>query len=166
MELWDAYDRRGNRTGETLVRGKPLPEGRYHLVSCILIRHEDGDILLMHRAMEKEVYPGWWEIGAGGSALAGEDSLTCARRELAEETGITGSLTFLHRTVSHDTIYDGYLCIYGGPKDQVTLQPGETTAYRWLNLREFLAFFDSDQCIPHLRTRLKDYVDQTLRREL
>lgn len=164
MELWDAYDRAGNRTGETLVRGKPLPEGRYHLVSCVLICHVDGEILLMRRAAEKESYPGWWEIGAGGSALAGEDSLTCARRELAEETGITrGDLTFLTRTVSHDTIYDGYLCVTDWPKDNLTLQPGETTAFRWLDRAAFLEFFYSDQCIPTLHARLQTYVDQTLR---
>ena len=82
MELWDAYDRQGNKTGETLVRGEPIPPGRYHLVSCVVVRHRDGDFLLMRRSPEKEVYPNVLEIGAGGSALQGESALDCARREL------------------------------------------------------------------------------------
>lgn len=32
MELFDLYDDERNFTGETIERGKPLPENRYHLV--------------------------------------------------------------------------------------------------------------------------------------
>ena len=31
MELFDLYDDERNFTGETIERGKPLPESRYHL---------------------------------------------------------------------------------------------------------------------------------------
>jgi len=34
-ELWDAYDREGNRLGFDLVRGEPLPEGVWHMVAEI-----------------------------------------------------------------------------------------------------------------------------------
>ena len=96
MELWDAYDRDGNKTGETLVRGEPVPEGRYHLVSCIVVRHMDGDFLLMRRAPEKKHYPNIWEIGAGGSVVQGETPEESAHRELEEETGIeSGSWSYL-----------------------------------------------------------------------
>lgn len=51
MELWDAYDRHGNKLpGVTLRRGEPVPEGMYHLVSEVLVRHTDGSFLLMRRA--------------------------------------------------------------------------------------------------------------------
>ena len=85
MELWDAYDRAGNRTGETLVRGKPVPEGRYHLVCEALVRHRDGSYLGMRRDRNKDGYPGWLEFTAGGSALMGETPLGCVRRELLRE---------------------------------------------------------------------------------
>ena len=46
MELWDLYDRDGNKTGETWERRhsnfQEIPEGRYHIVSDILVRHVDG----------------------------------------------------------------------------------------------------------------------------
>lgn len=35
-ELWDAYDREGNRLGFDLVRGEPVPGGAYHLVVEVL----------------------------------------------------------------------------------------------------------------------------------
>ena len=37
MELWDAYNEKGERVPGTLVRGEPVPKGLYHLVCCILV---------------------------------------------------------------------------------------------------------------------------------
>ena len=92
MELWDLYDENGNKTGETFAREMEkehgLPKGRFHIVCDILVRHDDGTFLLMKRDERKDVYPGYWEASAGGSALAGETPLMCAKRELFEETGI------------------------------------------------------------------------------
>ena len=87
MEIWDAYLADGTLAGCDLVRGEPIPKGLYHLVSEILVRHTDGDYLLMQRDTAKPNYGGWFEASAGGSALQGEDSLACALRELREETG-------------------------------------------------------------------------------
>ena len=163
MELWDAYDEYGQKTGQTLVRGEKIPKGLFHLVSCIMVRHTDGDFLLMRRAPEKPAYPNIWEIGAGGSVVQGEDSPESARRELLEETGIDrGTITFMGRYIEKDTIYDGYLCVTDFPKDGIVLQAGETSDYRWLTLPEFLEFFDSDDCIDRFKRRLGGFVD-TLR---
>lgn len=93
MELWDLYDRKGNRTGEVWERRHgnflEIPMGRYQLVSDVLVQHRDGTFLLCKRHTSKDVYPGYWEAGAGGSALQGENAEECARRELFEETGLT-----------------------------------------------------------------------------
>ena len=88
MELWDAYDRNLEKIeGMTLIRGEKIPEGVYHLVCDIIVRHTDGEYLLMQRDSRKH-YGGMWEATAGGSALQGENPLDCAIRELREETGI------------------------------------------------------------------------------
>ena len=92
MEIWDLYDREGKATGETWERKHgnylEIPDGRYHLVCDILVKHVDGTYLLTKRHMCKDVYPGYWEASAGGSAISGEDPITCAKRELFEETGL------------------------------------------------------------------------------
>ena len=54
IEIWDAYDRQFNRIENVkLIRGKPVPEGMYHLVCDIIVKHMDGTYLLMQRDFEK-----------------------------------------------------------------------------------------------------------------
>ena len=154
MEIWDAYHSDGTPAGCTLVRGEPIPEGLYHLVCEILVRHADGEYLLMQRDLRKQGYPGYWEATAGGSALQGEDAMACARRELREETGIDeGEFTAIGRFVSRDTIYRQYLCVTGCDKAAVMLQDGETIAYRWVTEAEFAAFANSEGMIDVQRMR-------------
>ena len=88
MELWDAYDKNFIRIeGVTLKRGEKIGNDVFHLVCDIIVRHTDGDYLIMQRDARKH-YGGMWEATAGGSALKGESPLQCAARELFEETGI------------------------------------------------------------------------------
>ena len=50
MELWDAYNIKEEPiSGVTLVRGEKVPDGLFHLVSEIIVRHADGEYLLMQR---------------------------------------------------------------------------------------------------------------------
>jgi 8-oxo-dGTP pyrophosphatase MutT (NUDIX family) len=153
-EIWDGYLADGSLAGVDLVRGEPIPEGLYHLVCDILVRHTDGDYLLMQRSRLKPNYAGWYEATAGGSALKGEDALTCARRELQEETGIRAdSLTELGSCVVKDTIYRQYLCLTSCHKEAVTLQPGETVAYRWLTPEALREAIDSGEILSTAMTR-------------
>ena len=87
MEIWDGYREDGSLANIDLVRGEPIPNGIYHMVCEILVRHTDGDYLLMQRDFRKPNFGGYYEATAGGSALKGEDKITCAKRELLEETG-------------------------------------------------------------------------------
>jgi len=58
MELWDAYDRNENKLDFDLIRGEPIPAGAYHLVCDTVVRHVDGDYLIMRRDLNKTAYPG------------------------------------------------------------------------------------------------------------
>ena len=161
MEIWDAYLPNGILAGCDLVRGEPIPNGLYHLVSEILVRHIDGDYLLMQRDPRKPNYGGFFEATAGGSALKGEDAITCARRELLEETGIApGTLTKIGHFVSHDTIYETFLCVTDCAKDSVTLQERETVSYKWISEAEFIEFVNSDAMIAVQYQRYEPYLKQ------
>lgn len=135
-ELWDAYDNTFNKIkGMTLVRGESIPDGVYHLVCDIVVKHTDGSYLLMQRDFQK-AYGGMWELTAGGSALQGEDPLECASRELKEETGLmAANLEEIGRVV-HDvrhSLYVEYLCVTDCHKDSIVLQEGETVDYKWVD---------------------------------
>ena len=145
MELWDAYDKDFNKISNvTLIREEPIPEGLFHLVSDIIVKHTDGSYLLMQRDKRKH-FGGMWEATAGGSALRGETSLECAVRELREETGIESDhLTEIGRVRSHNTLYVEFLCVTDCKKDSIILQDGETIAYKWVSRNELISMKESE----------------------
>ena len=139
MEKWDGYDGHLNKIeGLTLIRGEGRPDGIFHLVCEIIVKHADGTYLLMRRDKRKHL-GGMWESTAGGSALQGEDPLICAIRELQEETGIVANeLTEIGRVLhhGHQTYYVDYLCNTDVDKGSIILQEGETSAYKWVTYDE------------------------------
>ncbi len=158
MEIWDAYFRDGTPANRDLVRGEPIPDGLYHLVSEILVRHADGDYLLMQRDLNKATYAGYFEATAGGAAIKGEDALACAKRELWEETGITAlSYRQIGYNLSRHGIFYNFLCLTDCDKDAIRLQEGETISYRWLNEKAFIDFIHSDRVIPFQKEHFSDF---------
>ena len=87
MELWDLYDENREFTGKTQIRGEKIPQGYYHLAVHVWIRNRKGEYLISQRSADRPTFPLMWEC-VGGAATAGEDSLTAALRETAEEVGI------------------------------------------------------------------------------
>jgi len=165
LEIWDLYDEHGNKTGETWerARAKEIPEGRFHIVCDILIRHQDGDFLLTFRDPRKDIYPGCWEASAGGSALAGETPEEAARREMLEETGLEAEklelISVTTRPRSRSVVY-AYLGAVDGPKDAVRLQEGETADYRWVKPEQFIDMIREEPILKVQYERYKPYLDR------
>ena len=160
MEIWDGYFRDGSLSGIDLIRGENIPDGLYHMVCEVLVRHVDGDYLLMQRALEKETYPGYFEATAGGSALKGEDKLACVKRELFEETGIEADVfeeLGCHVFDDKHSIFYTYVCVTDWDKSNIMLQKGETIAFKWLNKKEFNEFLNSDKVIERQKRMYIDY---------
>jgi 8-oxo-dGTP diphosphatase len=159
-ELWDATLADGRPAGRTIVRGEPIPAGLFHIVADVLVKHRDGDYLAMQRDFRKETFPGKFEAGASGSVLAGETPYEGALRELREETGIAADgLTFLFaKSNLVDTIYVCYLCRTDCAKTGVTLQEGETVAFRWLAEADFYTLIRSEVFSEGWRERWTPYL--------
>ena len=164
MEIWDLYDDQGRKTGETWERSRAweIPEGMYHIVCDILIRHQDGTFLLTLRDPNKDIYPGCLEASAGGSALAGETAEEAARREMKEETGLDAEnleligITWKRR--SRSVIY-AYLSVVNCEKDSVRLQQGETVGYQWVDVPSFLRMLREEPVLKIQYPRYKPYLD-------
>ena len=157
MEVWDAYNKEFEKIeGMTLIRGEAIPDGFYHLVSDIIVKHTDGTYLLMQRDSRKH-FGGLWEATAGGSALKGETPLACAVRELREETGVESEeLAEVGRVVSHDTIYFEFLCVTDCDKTSIALQEGETSAYKWVTKDELISMKKEELVME----RMQKFIDE------
>lgn len=146
-ELWDAYDNNFNKlNGITLVRGEPVPDGIYHLVCEIIVRHIDGTYLLVQRDYRKHL-GGMWEVTAGGSVLKGENPLMGAIRELREETGLTVNELKELKIIAddvHHSLYVEYLCVTDCDKDSIILQEGETVDFKWIDRNDLLEMSESE----------------------
>lgn len=141
MELWDAYYRDGTPANRDIVKDEPIAEGLYHLASDILVQHTDGSFLVMQRDFNKKIFPGKYELSAGGSVLKGETALEGAKRELFEETGIKCDNLKLEYTEISDvtrTIHNMFYCLTDCDKNSIRLQKGETVAYEWIRLEELI----------------------------
>lgn len=132
-EIWDLYDGNGQKTGRTMVRGEEVPAGLYHLGVHIWPMNSRGEFLVQKRSMMVQWKPGIWAV-TGGSAVAGEDALTAARRELREELGVDAGedelrrIACLRRTNSFCNVF---VIRTDRPAEDFVLQKEEVCAVRW-----------------------------------
>ena len=119
--------------------GEPMGEGEFHLVVYAWIRGGDGRYLLTKRAPNKG-FPNMWEC-TGGSALAGDDSLTAVLREVREETGLRLDPMRGRRVASHRAagrFEDVWLFERNVALDELTFQEGETCGAMLARAEEIL----------------------------
>ncbi len=94
-ELVDEVDE-PDRVIRVVSRAEMRRENLRHRGVAILVVNSSGEILIHRRAEDKDVWPGMWDLAAGGVVAAGETYAQAAARELAEELGIHGApLRFL-----------------------------------------------------------------------
>lgn len=60
-----------------------------HRSVFVVVRSTDGRTLVHRRADDKDIWPGWWDMAVGGVVALGESYDDAARREVAEEIGVT-----------------------------------------------------------------------------
>ena len=69
-------------------RSRVRAENLRHRSVFVVVRSAGGEVLVHRRATWKDVWPGYWDLAAGGVCGVGEPWAAAARRELAEELGI------------------------------------------------------------------------------
>lgn len=142
MEYVDIYDRERHPTGKIQPRNSKLSIGEYRIIAFAVIVNSRCEALLTLRSPEKDVYPNLWGF-TGGAVQAGETSLQAIERETHEETGIHAKpedfilLDTFESRVKH-SFTDVYLLRWDGSLDQLTMQPGETSAAQWVSLEALM----------------------------
>jgi isopentenyldiphosphate isomerase len=137
MDVVDDHDRVVGQATRREVRRRRL----LHRFASVLCRDAAGRIYVHRRTDDKDVYPGMYDMTAGGVLAAGESYPEAARRELAEELGVTGPeprFLFKHRyrgeeNPSWSALYE---VTWDGP---VTLQASEIAWGDFLPEEELVA---------------------------
>lgn len=157
-ELWDVYDENRSLTGRLHKRSEPLAEGDYHLVVHVWIIDSDGRFLITKRTPNKG-FPNMWEA-TGGSAQAGDDSLSAAVREVREETALqvepeNGRVAISFRR--HDNFVDVWLFKQDLDVSKAVLLEGETCGIMYATEDDIRRLHADGKFVPF------SYLDEILR---
>ena len=152
-EMWDVFDKNGNKTGRLQKRGW-MESGNYHLVVFVWIINEKGDFLISKRAPDIR-WPNKWACTAG-SVVAGDDSITTALKEVREELGVilapeNGKRFKQYRNdITEDCGEFIDVWIFRQEVDicSVVLQPDETCDAMWASAEKIRQLVEQDMFIP------------------
>jgi isopentenyldiphosphate isomerase len=145
------------------TRGEVRARNLLHRVVAILVRNAAGDVYVHRRTETKDIYPGMYDVFAGGVVALGESYEEAARRELGEELGIEGPEPrplFRHR-------YDGpaerawtavYQVEWDGP---VVHQASEVAWGAFLPLPEVVAKLDEWEFCPDTLEIFRRWLDRS-----
>ncbi|HEY4611190.1 MAG TPA: NUDIX domain-containing protein [Ilumatobacteraceae bacterium] len=140
----------------TVTRREMRANRLQHRGVGVAVMSTDGRLLAHRRSAVKDVWPGWWDIAAGGVVLAGETYDQAARRELAEELGVVGaeleyigSGRFVDDNIAE--LCRGYRVVHDGP---FTFDDGEVVEVRWVTFAELEQMRSAHPFLPDSITLL------------
>ncbi len=154
-ELVDIVDDDDNVVA-TVTRAEMRAGRLQHRSVGIAVMSTDGRLLIHRRSEAKDIWPGWWDIAAGGVVASGETYTEAARRELAEELGLIDvDVEFLGQARYVDdelaAVCRGYRVVHDGP---FMFADGEVTEARWVTFDQLDAMRATHRFLPDSVTLL------------
>ncbi len=131
-----------------------------HRSTYILVFNSNRELYVQKRTLIKDIYPGFWDPAAGGVVAAGESYEDGARRELAEEMGISETeIRFEFEMFYEDVlsrVFGGvFSCTWDGP---LRLQPEEVEFVELMSPEQVLERSASEQFTPDGLAVLRRYL--------
>ncbi|MFI7855390.1 NUDIX hydrolase [Pseudomonas promysalinigenes] len=119
-----------------LPRAELRERGLIGRCTFILLFNGAGELCVHRRTLSKALYPGYWDVAAGGMVAAGEAYAESAARELAEELGIEGAeLRFHERFYFNQPDNHLWCAVYSAVSDApLRLQPEEVSEAKFISL--------------------------------
>jgi 8-oxo-dGTP pyrophosphatase MutT (NUDIX family) len=160
-ELVTIVDQENNEVG--VVKRREMRAGRLtHRATYILVFNSKGELYVQKRTKTKDVFPGYYDVAAGGVVLAGETYEKGAKRELAEELGIRGTpLTPLFDFYYEDDYIRlwgrAFSCIYDG---KMILEEEEVESGNFMNVDEVFRLAESEPFTPDCLKVLQRHLDR------
>jgi 8-oxo-dGTP pyrophosphatase MutT (NUDIX family) len=137
VDLVDEANRVVGRARRSEVRARNL----LHRGVGILCRNSRGEVFVHRRTETKDVFPGMYDMFVGGVVGAGEEYAEAARREVAEELGITGAeLRYLFHHLYLGPRNRSWVAVYEVEWDgPVRLQESEVAWGAYLGMEALIA---------------------------
>lgn len=156
FEIVDEHDRVIGVMPRAQCHGNP---SLVHRVAHVLVVNDRGELLLQKRSQQKDIQPGKWDTSVGGHLDPGEDYLAAAKREMAEELGLSGlPLTFLYHSRLRNEIESEniatYLAFYCG---EVFPDPKEIDQVRFWGSAEIEAALGTGVLTPNFEQEWRAY---------
>ena len=128
----------------------------------ILLFNSAGELCVHQRTESKALYPGFWDVAAGGMVGADESYAESAARELREELGVSGVPLTAHERFYFEGPQNHLWCavfsaVWDGP---LQLQPEEVQRARFLPVAEALRLSQDASWCPDSLAALKRYLAQ------
>ena len=158
MEIFDLYTADRVKTGKTMVRGEPVPEGFYRLVVHVCIFDSRGRMLIQQRQPFKKGWSNLWDVSVGGCAVAGDTSRTAAARETREELGLELDFSDARptMTIHWENGFDDYYAVTRDvDPDSLRLQYEEVQRVKWADREEILQMIDDGRFIPYEKSQIE-----------
>ena len=152
---------RSNHEVDQVPRSIMRAKGLIHRATYILIFNNQGEIFVQQRTMTKDIYPGYFDVATGGVVLAGEPYELSAKRELAEELGVSkvelvDHFDFFHEDAGNKVWGRVFSCITDGP---FILQPEEVEDGFFMGFKQVLALSENESFTPDGIWVLKQFLE-------
>ena len=159
-EFFDIYDAAGHRIGVAPRRKcHGNPQLLHHTAHVVVFHPETRALLLQKRAATKDIQPGKWDTAVGGHLMPGEDYEAGARRELAEELGVTRpvALTWLFDSKIRNAIESEDVRVFGVRlAEEFRVQRSEIDAIRFWSADELFDAANRREFTPNLCAELDE----------
>ena len=119
-------------------RSQMRVQGLPHRSTYVLVFNAHAELFVQKRTLSKDVFPGYYDVAAGGVVLANESYDMGAHRELREELGIENAdlRRFFKFYYRKGRVWGmAYACMYSG---EMQLQEEEIESGRFWKIREIL----------------------------
>jgi len=159
-ELVIIVDKENNEV--EVVPRREMRSGRLrHRATYILVFNAQGELFVQKRTQSKDVFPGYYDIAAGGVVLAGESYEEGAVRELEEELGIREtpltSLFDFYYEDEHIRLWGrAFSCEYDG---ELVLQEEEVESGEFMRVDEVFRLANTEQFTPDCLYVLQRYLE-------
>ena len=156
-----AWVDREDRLLGSLPRAELRERGEIGRGTFILLFNSSGELCVHQRTLSKALYPGYWDVAAGGMVGVDETYAESAARELYEELGVSGVPLTAHERFYFDCPDNHLWCavfsaVWDGP---LHVQPEEVQQACFMPVEQALRLSQTQPYCPDSLAALKRYLE-------